>query len=74
MPRASDADLDVAILWLEANEGDSGEAEACQRIADFLKRQQAKREREATVRRLVNETGASASLVRKALNKMETTT
>lgn len=32
----SDEDIGTAIAWLECNEGDGGEVEACQRVADYL--------------------------------------
>jgi hypothetical protein len=37
------SDLDTAIAWLECNEGDEGESDACKRVAAFLERERIKR-------------------------------
>jgi hypothetical protein len=36
MKRPSDGDMQTAILWLDSNEGDDGESDSCQRVAQWL--------------------------------------
>jgi len=36
MKRPTDQQFETACLWLEANEGNNGEKEACQAVADYL--------------------------------------
>jgi len=38
--RPTPKQFDVAIGWLEVNEGDQGEAEACQTVARWIEHQQ----------------------------------
>lgn len=37
MKRPHIDDIEIATMWLEANEGDNGESEACSRVATWLK-------------------------------------
>ncbi len=67
MPRVSLEDLDIAVMWLDANEGDNGEAEACRRVAAFIQAEIDRRIREASVRSIAREKNVPAGLVRKAL-------
>ncbi len=36
--RPTDQQFETALLWLQSNEGDAGEAEACQAVADWIER------------------------------------
>jgi len=65
------ADIGVAIAWLEINEGDQGEMESCLAVAEFLKRELARREEAEQVRSLAKETGQSPLLVRKAIRSLK---
>lgn len=72
MPRVSTEDLNIAANWLEVNEGDNGEAEACQRVAAFLQAEIDRRHRKAAVRSIVREKNIPARLVRQALARSAT--
>lgn len=39
MKRPSEDDMDVAAQWLRINEGELGEMESCQRVAEWLELQ-----------------------------------
>jgi hypothetical protein len=72
MPRVSTDDLNIAAAWLEANEGDEGEAEACQRVAAFLHAEIDRRHKAAAVRVIAREKNVSPAMVRKALARIST--
>lgn len=38
-PAPTDQQFETAIIWLQSNEGDCGEAEACRQVADWIERQ-----------------------------------
>jgi len=57
--------IDTAIAWLEANEGDNGEAERCQLVADWL----AYRNQEAYLRREARVNGVPVARLRKLLEQ-----
>jgi hypothetical protein len=67
MSRVSTDDLNIAADWLEVNEGDNGEAEACRRVAAFLQAEIDRRHKAAAVRAIAREKNVSPALVRKAL-------
>lgn len=56
-------DLDVAIEWLEINDGEGGEADSCRRVAAFLKAEIKKRIIHAEARK----NSVSPAIVRKAI-------
>ena len=65
-PPLSDEQIDIAILWLESNEGEGAEKEACGAAADWLKVERNQR----AVRRVQKMVGgAPASRVREALTQ-----
>ena len=53
----------VAALWLEANEGDGGEAQACKRVAEWLEAQA----QAATERDICRRSRVPVATVRKRL-------
>lgn len=55
--------LDVAISWLRANEGDNGEAQKCQIVADWIELV----ERDDYIRRTAREMGVPVALARKRI-------
>lgn len=61
-------DLQIAAAWLECNEGDSGESDACQRVATYLRAELARREG-AQLKRLAKRHGTSVENIRWALGK-----
>ena len=69
--KATSEDIEVAIAWLEVNEGiddaDKGgrtEMQSCQAVIGLLRGILESRAREATIRQLVKDTGRSAKDVR----------
>lgn len=71
MARMTTADLLTAAEWLDVNEGDNGETDACQRVAAFLRAEADRRDREASVRAIAREKGVPAKAVRRALAQIE---
>lgn len=71
MPRISPEDLTVAAAWLQCNEGDGGESDACARVAGWLFDEADRRRLEAIVRDVARDTGNSVSYVRRVLKKKE---
>ena len=69
MSRLSIADLEVAAEWLDYNEGDDGEGDACRRVAAWLRAEAERREAENTARHIARKTGASLAQVRAALRR-----
>lgn len=67
MKRPTTEQLDTALAWLRSNEGDNGEAERCQAVADWLEHQ----EREAVLRRAAREGGVSVKALRSKLAERE---
>lgn len=66
-PRPLDLQFDIAILWLQSNEGDIEEHVACQRVANWLVWQQY----DGQVKRFAKEKGVSVARVRKAIKLKE---
>lgn len=66
---ASLNDLEVAQAWLECNEGDEGQREACQRVAFLLGKMMLKRFREAAVKIAVKEHGVTPTQAREAIRR-----
>lgn len=58
-------DMEVAALWLEANEGDAGESDSCKRVAIWLLKQAENKE----LRILARENGVRVTDLRKAISK-----
>lgn len=55
--------FETAVMWLQSNNGDAGEATACRVVADWIERQ-----RQADMlRHVAREAGVSVSQVRKRL-------
>jgi hypothetical protein len=53
--------LDIAISWLRANEGDNGEADACNAVADWLEQE----EQSKLLRKAAREAGVPVAKLRK---------
>lgn len=62
-PRLSDEAIEIAVSWLEANEGDGDESDACHRVASWLKIELNNRE----ASRLAKACGAKPRQVREAV-------
>ena len=58
--------LNTAIAWLRCNEGDNGEAENCQAVADWIEYM----EREAFIRSTARSSGVTAAEVRRKLEDL----
>lgn len=43
-------DLAIAIAWLESNDGEEGESETCERVANFLRSEFKRRDHAGNVR------------------------
>jgi hypothetical protein len=69
MIRVSVDDLNIAIAWLENNEGDEEESGACQRVAAFLKLQVTRRIENGVIRKVSKEHKVEPSRVRAAINR-----
>lgn len=67
MSRVSIEDLNTARAWLDVNEGQDGEAEACHRVADWLLAEIAKRETSASINNAAKRLGVSPQRVRAAI-------
>jgi len=67
-------DLLTAAQWLECNEGDNGEAEACKRVAAMLRNDARKREERSAVYAAQKYHGIRASAARDALKKLRAKT
>ena len=63
LPRLTPEDFQTAIAWLESNEGEDGEADACVRVAKFLRHEANKR----LVAKVAQQTGAGSKRARAAL-------
>lgn len=61
----SKQDLATAAAWLECNEGDQGEADACHRVADWIQAEIERRE----VAAMARQNGVKVSTVRHAIRK-----
>lgn len=59
----TDQQFETAIIWLQSNEGDCGEAEACRQVADWIERQRTT----ASLKQVAREAGVSVSQLRKRL-------
>jgi uncharacterized membrane protein len=62
--RVSVEDLELAAEWLDVNEGDAGEAEACHRVAEWLRAEADRRGQDRIVRRLAKEAGTTVQHAR----------
>lgn len=60
-------DLQTAAEWLDINEGEDGEAVSCHAVADWLRREAARRQTAQVVTTVARETGRSRAIVRKAI-------
>lgn len=61
MKRPTEDDIYIATMWLEANEGADGEAEACLRVAKWLEQQLI----DAKVRQAARKVGCTVKYFRK---------
>lgn len=72
--RVTNDDLATAAMWLEANNGEEGEAQRCWRVADMLKRELERRAEQATSAAAIKEIAASRgvkpAVIRKQLRKV----
>lgn len=59
----------VAAEWLDMNEGDGGEAEACKAVAEWLMEQASKFERDSAVRKAAKDTGLDLKTARAILRR-----
>jgi hypothetical protein len=71
--RISLDDLDLAAQWLDCNEGENGEMGSCHRVRDWLLAEIKRREKEATIRTAMKQTGATRRTVVRALDAVEIT-
>lgn len=62
-------DLVVAAEWLDNNEGEAREQESCQRVAEWIRRQIDRREKEAVVKEVSRKTGAGPASVRRKMKE-----
>lgn len=69
--RVSVTDLETAAEWLGINEGDEGEAEACQRVAAWLRGEAARRLDAAAIRGAAKTAGVPLRVARKLLAKAD---
>lgn len=60
-------DLNVAVDWLDLNEGGGEEGAACRRVAAFLRKEIASRCRNMAISALAKERGVTTAQVRSAL-------
>jgi hypothetical protein len=69
--RVTTDDLEMAAQWLMYYDGadDDPNGPACARVAAWLLAEAARREEDQTVRKLVKQTGAAPSRVRRILRK-----
>jgi hypothetical protein len=65
MKRPCLEDIETACMWLEANEGEDGESEACSRVATWL----ASFARSAELRSAAREAGCSVKYLRKIIKE-----
>lgn len=68
MRRPRKEKIDVAILWLQANEGDPG----CVEVAEWLASLVDKSEDDKIARRISKQTGRTVAEVRTRMKQMET--
>lgn len=66
-PRISVEDIDTAIMWLLTNEGGNGEADACNRVAEWLLAEM----KERGARMIMRDHGCSLAVAKRAFAKME---
>jgi len=64
--KPSEEDFNIALMWLENNEGGEGEAEACQRVADWLRNLMD----DGYLRRKAREAGVPVAKLRQRLREM----
>lgn len=72
MPRMTEADMLLAAEWLDHYEDDSAEnneADACQRVAAFLRAEVERRQKTALVRATARKHGVPVSVARKAVTR-----
>ena len=63
MKRPVQEDIDTAVMWLQSNNGENGEAEACSRVATWLDSYT----RAADERSAAREVGCSVKYLRKVV-------
>lgn len=68
--RPTDEQFDIAILWLENNEGEGAEAEACHEMARWLEKEL----RDRQIRDAARKGGVTAAQLRKRLAEREAQT
>ena len=64
--------MEIAEEWLRLNEGDGAEGEACQAVADWLKREIERRARDTAIRAGAKACGVSYRAARAAFDRLET--
>ena len=65
--KPTDTEINIAIMWLESNEGDNGEAEACKAVAEWIAHEQ----RERVVAKIARRAGVTKARARRKLEEME---
>lgn len=65
MSRPTDEQFDIAVLWLENNEGEGAEGEACRAVAAWLQKELADRQIRYTARKV----GVTTAQLRKKLSE-----
>ena len=63
MRKPTAEDIETAIAWLQANEGEDGEASACSKVADWL----GTLARDAYIRKAARVAGVPVAMVRAKL-------
>ena len=64
------SDIEVAIGWLDVNEGDNGEAAACRRVADYLHSLFERRLEDRAIRAVARQAGVPLQDARRALKRV----
>lgn len=68
----TDAELEAAVKWLELNEGPDGEAEACKRVADWVRHEVERRALITAAEKLARVRGVSVAMARRMImDRME---
>ena len=63
--KPSEADFELAACWLRINDGDNGESEACNRVAEWLD----ERRRASRIREAAREAGIPVAMIRARLKQ-----
>lgn len=64
-------DLIIAIMWLESNEGDNGEADNCKIVAQYLNKLLTKTEESEMINDAAQKAGLLPSVLKRRLKQQE---